>query len=271
MFAFFHSRTRRRNTCGVRGFSLLEMTVVLVIISTVAVGAVAYLTIALERRGLLETQRKLETIQATLMNYRLTYNRLPCPALFTDAVDSAAFGKETANPGTCTGVAPNIQVDAGNTTIIGMLPTQTLGLADDFAFDGWGRRIEYVVVKTFTATDGFISNPVNNVVAGMMTVNSVTGALKTQEAIYGVISLGPNGHGAFTRRGTTTSKISTSTQYQPELRNCSCTNAAAGATFEDILYQGLPQGDPTATPATTTYFDDVVIYETRVTMRSPTE
>jgi prepilin-type N-terminal cleavage/methylation domain-containing protein len=262
MLSFFHSRTGPRNKCGDKGFTLLEMTVVLVIISTVAAGAIAYLTVSLERRGLLETQHKLEVIQATLMNFRLANNRLPCPALFTDAVDSANFGKE-GTAGTC----PGVTTDAGSTTALGMLPTQTLGLPDDYAFDGWGRRMEYAVVKVFTGTDGFISNSVNNVVAGMMTVNSTAGSSKTSTAIYAVVSFGADGHGAYTRRGTAGTKISTGSVNAGQLANCACDNAAVGGTFGDVLYQGLPQGDPT----TTSYFDDMVIYETRASMRSTTE
>src|SRR5678810_638736 len=95
-----------------KGFSLLEMSIVLLIISSMAAGAIAYLTVSLDRRGLYETQHKLEVIQET-------DHTADCPGLPTG----------TDNP---------------TVVVVGMVPTQTLGLPDDYAFDGWGRRMQYV-------------------------------------------------------------------------------------------------------------------------------
>src|SRR5437868_13709507 len=86
------------------GFSLLEMSIVLVIISTMAAGAITYLSVSLDRRGLYETQHKLAVIQDTLMNFRLAYNRIPCPAVMTETYGTANFGAEVDHTAGCPGL-----------------------------------------------------------------------------------------------------------------------------------------------------------------------
>jgi type II secretory pathway pseudopilin PulG len=239
------------------------MSIVLVIISTIAVGAIAYLTISLEQRGLLETQHKLSVIKQTLMKYRLAYNRLPCPGVMTSTWDTSNFGRE-ADPG-CSGL-PTGTVHSD--VVIGMLPTQALGLPDDYAFDGWGRRFQYVMLKTFAPANAFLDSDktVNSAVNGMMEVYDTAnpGQFKSNRVIYGVISFGANGHGGYTRAGTRLFTGSTNTYEQA---NCGCDSAAVNTGFAEKIYQGVPTGDPSSS----NQIDDIVMYETRASMRSLTE
>src|SRR5690242_8346084 len=74
--------------------------------------------------------------------------RRPCPADGQYAINNANFGVEAATPGTCTGSTPAAPFgpDAGTSYVVGgTIPTKTLNISDDYAFDGWGRRMTYVV------------------------------------------------------------------------------------------------------------------------------
>ena len=61
---------------------------------------------------------------------------------------------------------------------MGMIPVRSLGLADDYAFDSWGRRFLYLVNK-----DIFQSNDVD------IEVEDYTSTL------FYIISYGKNGYG----------------------------------------------------------------------------
>jgi prepilin-type N-terminal cleavage/methylation domain-containing protein len=94
-----------------RGFTLLEMSIVLAIIATVIGGVAAGIPAFIQTHETEETQARQRAIQQALYDFRLAYNRIPCPADVTQAVDlntanSNYFGIEAANPGACTGGTP---------------------------------------------------------------------------------------------------------------------------------------------------------------------
>lgn len=121
-----------------RGFSLVEIAIVLVIISVlIAIVAVPLATQVEQRRGE-ETLKQLEQIKEAIIGYAIANGRLPCPAVAT--------GNEEFVP--VTGNAAN-----GNCLrMFGFVPAVTLGLsgldANGFIVDAWGlqqNRIRYAV------------------------------------------------------------------------------------------------------------------------------
>ena len=160
-----------------------------------------------------DTVTKLSKVEQAMVGFMARNGRRPCPADGQYDVNTANFGKEAANQGSCTGGTPAAdfiaagQVMTGNTTsgstvvtgisststllagmavsgsgiagetsiaginsatqvtltlpatatasgvtltfagsvVGGVIPTKSLGLSDDYAFDQWGRRITYVV------------------------------------------------------------------------------------------------------------------------------
>ena len=59
------------------------MSIVLAIIAVVMGSGLAILSALLDKRQLLETNAKLAAIQKAFLSYRITYNRIPCPADIT--------------------------------------------------------------------------------------------------------------------------------------------------------------------------------------------
>jgi prepilin-type N-terminal cleavage/methylation domain-containing protein len=159
------------------GFTLLEMSIVLAIIAVVVGGGMTMFSASLQKREFQETQFKLKAIQKALLDYRVTNNRIPCPADVTLALTDPNFGVEAGalvssawvpDAGACTtsgtyssdaltATASNsVAADFANgNNVEGMVPTTTLRLPDDYAVDGWGRRFMYVVDIRFTGNSAF--------------------------------------------------------------------------------------------------------------------
>ncbi|BCM23843.1 prepilin-type N-terminal cleavage/methylation domain-containing protein [Methyloradius palustris] len=118
-----------------RGFTLVEMAVVLVIVGLLLGGVFVPLTAQLDQRNATQTQKTLTEIKESLLGYTAINGRLPCPA------DNTSAGLE--NPlggGAC--VTPYAGFVPGVT--LGITPTDTQG----FAIDGWGNRIHYAVTTS---------------------------------------------------------------------------------------------------------------------------
>lgn len=121
-----------------RGFSLVEMTVVLVILGLV-LGALL-LPLEAQRSVALQTQTSHTLAQAkkAIISFAQTQGRLPCPAVAaSDGIESPEGG------GICT-------------VNHGFLPAASLGLqpvnVNGFAVDGWGNAIRYAVTAVNTAS-----------------------------------------------------------------------------------------------------------------------
>ena len=132
-------RYRRR----ARGFSLVELAVVMAIVSLLLGGLLYTLSAQTEQRNFDETRRRLEQARELLLGFAIVNGRLPCPATAASAGDEAPAGGATA----CT---------AG---YAGWLPARRIGYqqtdSDGYAVDGWGNRIRYVVSITAWGTTPF--------------------------------------------------------------------------------------------------------------------
>lgn len=118
-----------------RGFTLIEMAIVLLIITLLLSALLVPLGTQVEQRKIAETQKTLEEIKEALFGFAIANGRLPCPA-------SAASGVESPTGGVC---------DPWN----GFVPAITLSISptdnQGFAIDGWGQRIRYAVTTSNTS------------------------------------------------------------------------------------------------------------------------
>ena len=116
-----------------RGFSLIEIAIVLVIVGLMIGGLVTPLTVQLEQRKVAETQKALDEAKEALTGYALRYGYLPCPAI------SAMNGLEDRRGGRCNGDKR-----------VGFLPWATLGLR---AGDSWDKLFRYSVTPAFSDSE----------------------------------------------------------------------------------------------------------------------
>lgn len=120
-----------------RGFSLVEMAVVLVILGFVIGALMLPLQAQRENTFRLQTENQLEIAKKALIGFAQAKGRLPCPA-----IDGATATAAPQEGGQCA-------------QQLGFLPVATLGIAtttdqDGYAIDAWNNRIMYAVTQTST-------------------------------------------------------------------------------------------------------------------------
>ena len=112
-----------------RAFSLLELSVVLVIVGLVAGVALSFKQSAVQ--DCVETSKtQLETINAAVKRFAAKNDRLPLPAVRTAGVEDVNFGRE----------APlgELDVEGAGKVVFGAVPFQALELAPSYSADCWG-------------------------------------------------------------------------------------------------------------------------------------
>lgn len=154
-----------------RGFSLIEMAVVLFIVVLLLGSLLVPFATQVEQRRIAETQKTLEEAKEALIGFAVVNGRLPCP-------DSTNDGIEDPLGGPCDAVA-------------GILPWVTLGVANA---DAWGNRFRYGVTVAFATAGGItLATP------GTLRVcnaNCAGGATVANQIPAIILSHGKNGHGA---------------------------------------------------------------------------
>jgi prepilin-type N-terminal cleavage/methylation domain-containing protein len=190
----------------VRGFSLTELAVVLVIVALLIGGMLLPLASQDELRRTQDTQKLLKEAQEALTGFAAAYGRLPCPAMAaSNGLESFAAGG-SASDGNCSNFYD------------GFLPATSLGLApanqNGLLVDAWNQPIRYAVysgtingiVNPFTRANGMRSATVPELAKDTVPLLSVcataTGIAAgdcgsaialTQKAPVVVFSIGKNG------------------------------------------------------------------------------
>lgn len=244
-----------------RGFSLLELSVILLIIGTMAGGLMVIANKKVEQNKYDITIDRLKLIDKTLTAYSQRGHILPCPASATADVDSANFGVSD----NCAGSAPalagvSVAVDStGASTAgtadevwIGAVPTRALSLPDSVMFDGWGDRIRYVVVKSLASSVAEFENfqtTTSGMTAGILIqdgyAHNLTDISKLNVAAYTLISFGKDKVGARPRIAATVPVACPSASTVKSEENCDDDNIFIDTAYND--------GNVAAT-----YYDDIM-------------
>ncbi len=267
------SRQSRR----ARGFTLIEVVVVLLIFGFILAMAAAV------TRGVLASQKRTATatrmtgVDAALVQFAMQQKRLPCPADGTLASSDNNAGVEGGrNAAGCTGNQQN-----------GVVPWRALALSEGDATDGWDHRLTYrldpalgadggmnmswcdpagteaggtpracnvactsTALASCTPPTGFISNRGLTVktVAGVVVMDPTAAA--PTGAAYVVISAGESGGGAYPFNSNGIVTASTVGDGNEELKNYASQPYVAGVTYylDDTIND----------TAGATHFDDVV-------------
>jgi prepilin-type N-terminal cleavage/methylation domain-containing protein len=162
-----------------RGFTLLEMAVVVVIAGMLLAGLLRSVAGLQARQHEARTGQQLEEIREALSTFAALNRRLPCPANPATAATAAGAGIERVpNAAGCTG---------GNN---GVLPWATLGLPQT---DDWGRRFTYRVTATFARSGAAIT--LTSV--GDNTVRNAAGVDIATQVPAVVVSHGGNGRRSY--------------------------------------------------------------------------
>jgi prepilin-type N-terminal cleavage/methylation domain-containing protein len=123
-----------------RGFSLLELAVVMLIMGLLLAGLVMPLSARVDQQRFTSTVKQLDDIRAALAGYAIANDALPCPATPASNGRAAATG-------------------TGCTAQHGFVPAVTLALAgarneDQLLLDAWGNPLRYSVSASDADGDG---------------------------------------------------------------------------------------------------------------------
>lgn len=250
------------------GFTMVELAIVFVIIGLITtMGMVATLG-AVESARRASTENRLDAIEKALMDFRNKHNRLPCPSDHTGVSTDSSFGQELRDGTQCSlshpGTAPYLFTDLadGSTVAEGGVPTEALGLPDEFMSDGWGRRFMYSIPTTAGEDNSFrlFIRPQSNQCSGE--VLDQASAVRSNGPIYVLTSFGPNGHGGYLNDST---RVNAGITNPLELINCRCdSSAVSNSNYVDgtVNLQWV-QADAVDSSNVATQFDDVVRYKER--------
>lgn len=146
-----------------RGFSLLELAIVLVILGLLLGGLLLPITTQVEQRNIAQTKATIETVKEALLGYAMANGRFPCPAVAgATAVESFAPAPYVpvgdANNGICStfvnGAAFGFNANQGFVpgVTLGITPTDNNG----YVLDAWNNPIRYAIAAV---TDDMANNP----------------------------------------------------------------------------------------------------------------
>jgi prepilin-type N-terminal cleavage/methylation domain-containing protein len=154
-----------------RGFSLVELAVVLTIVTLLLSSLMYTLSAQVEQRNTEETRRRLEQARELIISFAIVNGRLPCPARFTSTASNSAglesfcTAAATSAASTCVGTETTAVQTHGTCSnhFDGYVPGASLGAlqtdGNGFAIDAWGNRIRYVVTRTNTNCSGAQTPP----------------------------------------------------------------------------------------------------------------
>lgn len=268
------------------GFSLTELSVAIAIISVIAGSAISVAITSDEAAKIKQTSTKMDAIEDAIVGYFAIQKRLPCPAepYWNASGHSFSFGVEAIsgdagapNPATCGGLGAHSISTTNGSIEYGTLPITTLGLPDEYYKDGWGRPFVYVVDTRFANNTTTNATPCDGTGAegsdanscflyatgGDITVNDAAGDARTTSAVLLLMSLGPNGHGAYFANGQSgrfDGVDGSRVLSADELENSHFTAAGADDTFDATFVQKAFIKDENTSGQV---FDDIVRFMTR--------
>lgn len=257
-----------------RGFTLIEMAIVLVIITIMIGGLAMPLSAQIQARRIAETKKTLEEAREAILGYAMThtctcaYNAVgPSGTLqgLPQTTCTALNSCPTNNPSTTTVTlqhaylpCPDADGDgygdddrnlasractssASNGLAHGWLPSVELGVAQQ---DAWGNRLLYAVNTTYSnEKDGFSSSTVLAAPLQVCTSNACATPDVASNVVFLLVSHGPNGWGA---------------------RNINGSNLAAPTGADELENKDADltyiSRTPTQSGAASGEFDDLVVW-----------
>jgi len=176
-----------------KGLTLLEMTMVLLIISILFAGLLSPLHAQMKAQKYKTTQKRLEMAIDAIIGFAIIHGRLPCPAKATLMTGVEQAGEEALTNDSCD-------------DDFGVLPWVTLSVPE---LDAWQHRFSYRVTAKFadtiaeTSCDNQSTTSFALCSTGNLTVNTTmnSGYKLAKQLPAVVVSHGENGDGAYLASG----------------------------------------------------------------------
>jgi type II secretory pathway pseudopilin PulG len=228
------------------GFSLIELSVIIGVAATLAVGAMRWIsppTITQADKSI-TTNATMDKISDAITAFVAVNGRLPCPAdplMRIDGTRSTGavtynFGEEALNNKDCK-------------IIEGTIPVNTLNLAPEDRLDGWGNELRYKVSTNLCGDDSATTNlpevgctvrdyreglAGNGNVDGDITVSDGTTNLTTKAAFV-IVSHGANAYDSYGDSGVLFSGAGGANEEENSDGDTTFVKKAFDTTYDDIV------------------------------------
>ena len=254
------------NSKYLTAFSLIEMSVVLIVISILFVGTFSSSSVVNSVRTSV-SKDKLEVIYSLLGKFLKNNKRLPCPASLAITVSNANFGKEVRNPldNKCSGSGIYASNNSGfSNIIVGAIPVKDLGINNDFAYDAFGNLVLYFIDQRFTYN--YISNISNDLNLSIPSFGTASfkdimviknrnlkgEVLINSDVMMVLVSHGANGYGSINATGIQNPRSSILEELDNDISNLNSLDGTA--SFNRTFYSSHENSD---------IFDDIILFKTR--------
>lgn len=228
----------------IHGFSLVELSIVLIILALVVAGGMTLTTATVDRDHIARTYDEMDEINDALSVFVNEFGRLPCPARLDVARGNAEFGREATD---CADASPpsgmtyvEYPASSGDFVRIGGVPFYALGLPDEYLADEWGNRYLYAVADAFVSAVAAGDT-------GHLEVQNAAAAILSNEAAWVLVSHGETGRGAYAAKGTSIGGACNGSDKDGE-------NCDGDGLFIDTFYDNGSTAN--------SFFDDLVQWET---------
>lgn len=235
-------RTTMKTSGADRGYTLVELAIVITILGIIIAAGVAAYTLYLKDSRYQATERALSMAQVSIAGFRSLHGHYPCPASPTAQPGDADYGYQD-----CTGSSllstnsVRTPALANPNIMIGTIPFRELNISERNAYDGYNNRLTYAVTQGLTDSVTY-----DNAIGGISLIDSAGMSVvdPADSGHFVVLSHGPNGDGAYTRDGVALP----CTASTAETDNCNADHA--------FVVSGLLND-----------FDDEVAYELSMSMQ----
>jgi len=236
-----------------KAFSLLELSIVLIISALIVSAALTASTNNLKTSKNKITHEKIREIYKSIGNFLAINKRLPCPAsLLKSKISDSDYGSEVGVASNCNG--SGVYKSSSNANLVaGMVPIKSLGLSIEMAEDSFDSKFLYIIDKNFANISSFDTANYNNIMKIIDKPGNID-QIATNDAIIVILSHGNNGNGAFyTKNGS--QKTSNNNLDSDEIEN-QLSNLTSGnlSDFNNIFI---------ASSGSSEFFDDILFYKER--------
>lgn len=248
------------------GFSLVELSIVVVILSIISMLGLEAATAFLNRSVYQLTEAQMREIDKAIDAYYNAYGYLPCPADATLAPTHTDYGF----PQDCSGLAPF----AASDVVAGMIPFRVLNLPASMALDGFGSKIYYFASQGLTAASGFaarpgtieirsgkLAQPCNTLSnCSVLALPDFGDPTVSTGAAYAVVSMGSDQRGALSRQGTPINACAHAGDQRIDAQNCYAVAPSGSLLPATIPNNVLYDSRFNAGSEDVNYFDDLIVW-----------
>lgn len=188
------------NLSDMNGFSLVQTSAMIAVAGILLAAVLPEGESASDNVKARITKERMERIEKATQSFMAQHGRRPCPALGSDGPSVGNYGLEVATAGTCA----DAELGPNNGVVAGTVPFVTLGLTEEDALDGYGRRITYIVDSNITSSTGCRNYQSQRTNGAVMIKQDSTDTAAIDRTMWALISHGADGHGAYTRKGGST-------------------------------------------------------------------